>query len=59
MTKRKGANYIARPAKYWVYSKSTGHPVCYSCRKGYGSKLDGVCSICRGVTAYEFHKANT
>lgn len=34
-------------------TKRPGQPVCRTCRKAYGSKLDGVCSACRkGKTAW-------
>lgn len=27
--------------------KLPGQPVCRKCRRGYGSKLDGICTSCR------------
>ena len=29
-----------------------GQPVCRTCRKGYGSMVDGLCTHCRGCTAW-------
>lgn len=41
------------PFNYWDYSFTRiGQPICH-CRKGYGSKFDGLCIYCRGYTAYE------
>lgn len=33
-------------------SKRPGQPVCRKCRRGYGSKLDGLCTSCRGKDAW-------
>lgn len=33
-------------------SRHIGQPVCRSCQKGYGSQVDGLCSRCRGCTAW-------
>lgn len=30
-----------------------GQPICRRCRSGYGSTLDGICTPCRGRTAWE------
>ena len=46
-----------KPVKYdrshWRFSRrDPGQPVCI-CGKGYGSKFDGLCIFCRGMTGYE------
>ena len=40
------------PKSQPMSSKRPGQPVCRKCRKGYGSKLDGICEGCRGKTAW-------
>jgi hypothetical protein len=37
-------------------SMRTYRIVCKSCRRGYGSALDGLCSKCRGCDAYTARK---
>ena len=27
-------------------------PVCHKCKRGYGSKFDGLCSQCRGCDVH-------
>lgn len=40
------------PPKPLKRSARTGQPVC-KCGRGYGSEYDGLCTPCRGITAYE------
>lgn len=40
------------------YSSRNGlQPVCRKCGRGYGSKLDGICTTCHGgKTAWESYR---
>lgn len=35
------------PKDKWPRSHRTGKPICYRCRRGYGSEFDGLCLNCR------------
>ncbi len=44
------------PMVHWRFSsKYPDRPVC-KCGRGYGSKYDGLCILCRGCTAWEQKK---
>lgn len=38
-------------------SRVPGQPIC-KCSKGWGSKFDGLCTSCRGCTAWEAQRCS-
>ncbi len=36
-----------------THSERTGKVICSRCRQGYGSEYDGLCTKCRGRSAYD------
>jgi len=48
------ANAVSVANRRPVYSRrNPGQQVCKGCGQGYGSSYDGLCSACRGMTAWE------